>query len=238
MLLRDADDATTVAVLRAVAEKYETEGRKALGACCIGVGTALRRAAAAVERCAQMIDLLAATGDRSFFAYEAIAAFRAAHDALRDVAGFFTWDRDTIQTYRREIARRRAQAVTQRPARAALPTREPERLPLYQAEPLPRRPRLASKQSRRMRSHEHRALREPRRYLVKEVVSSMSWTGTVWASACSTRDSALRSFDRRLVRNQHEGNEDALVVAFDREKKTVLAATWNISKPEVRLWCQ
>lgn len=75
-----------------------------------------------------------------------------------------------------------------------------------------------------------------RRYLVKEIVSAMAWTGTVWACACSTRESALQCFDRRVTKNQLDRGDSGIVVAYDRERRVVIASTNEMSNRDARRW--
>lgn len=223
------DDETMLIVFRSLAETFEAEGRRALSGCCFGIGNALRNAAAKLSRCAEIIEVVAVTQDRSFFTFGEIRVMDEADESLRRVAHFLGWDDQVIGPYRQEIARRRSRLIPQYPEALPLqPTREPDRLPLYE-----RTGKKAKKRTRRQQAKPG-ALR---RYVVKEIVSAMAWSGTVWASACSTRESALRCFDRRLMRNLHHGNENALVVVFDRKTRKVVASSRDITHREARLWC-
>ena len=71
-----------------------------------------------------------------------------------------------------------------------------------------------------------------RRYVTKEIVETMAWSGTVWAVGCDTRESALRAFDRRLARNLLEG-EQASVVVYDRKTRKLICWTANITNPKL-----
>src|SRR5207302_1310080 len=112
--------------------------------------------------------------------------------------------------FRAEIIRRLNAAVDAQPLATPEPTRRPMELPDYTSAPRRARHR------RRRRNTASRGRTALRRFLVKEIASGMAFTGTVWACACSTRATALRCFDRRVVRNFHCGEERATVIAFDR----------------------
>ena len=64
--------------------------------------------------------------------------------------------------------------------------------------------RRVRSRSRRQKAASGTAKRAPRRYLVKEVASGMAWTGTIWAVACSSLQSARRAFNKRVARNLDE----------------------------------
>jgi hypothetical protein len=70
-----------------------------------------------------------------------------------------------------------------------------------------------------------------RRYLVCEVVSSMTWSGITWSVGCATRTSAVSSFDRRVVRNLLNEGDVGAVVVFDRRFGTLVCWTDHIEDP-------
>jgi hypothetical protein len=72
----------------------------------------------------------------------------------------------------------------------------------------------------------------PRRFLVKEVVSTMAWTGTIWAVGCSSRDSAERALQKRVARNIEEHGSQGAVMVFDRKTKALVCWSDEIQKPE------
>jgi hypothetical protein len=79
----------------------------------------------------------------------------------------------------------------------------------------------------------------PRRFVAKEIVEAMAWSGTVWAVGCKTRESALRAFDRRLARNLLV-DEEGSVVVYDRKSRKLICWTSNITDPKLvaRYWCR
>ena len=82
------------------------------------------------------------------------------------------------------------------------------------------------------------AERRPRRFLVKEVVSGMAWSGTIWAVGCSSIESAQRALEKRVAKNIQEHGSPGAVMAFDRETKTLVLWSDEIEKPEAaaRWW--
>jgi hypothetical protein len=82
------------------------------------------------------------------------------------------------------------------------------------------------------------SIKGPRRYVVKEVVSSMAWSGAIWAVGCSSRESAERALKRRVARNMAEGGEPGAVMAFDREINCLISWSDGVTDPKaaVRWW--
>jgi hypothetical protein len=78
----------------------------------------------------------------------------------------------------------------------------------------------------------------PRRYVVKEVVSSMAWSGAIWAVGCSSRESAERALKKRVARNMAEVGEPGAVMAFDREIRCLVSWSDGVADPQaaVRWW--
>lgn len=71
-----------------------------------------------------------------------------------------------------------------------------------------------------------------RRFVTKEIVEAMAWSGTVWAVGCKTREAALQAFDRRLARNLLAGEEGSVVV-YDRKTRKLICWTANIRNPKL-----
>ncbi len=96
-------------------------------------------------------------------------------------------------------------------------------------------PKAASVRRKRKRSSTER---RPRRFVVKEVASTMAWTGTIWAVGCSSRESAQRALEKRVAKNIEEHGSPGAVMAFDRQTKTVVLWSAEIQKPQVaaRWW--
>jgi hypothetical protein len=82
------------------------------------------------------------------------------------------------------------------------------------------------------------AERRPRRFLVKEVVSTMAWTGTIWAVGCVSKESAQRALEKRVAKNIEEHGSPGAVMAYDRQIKALVLWSDEIEKPEiaVRYW--
>ena len=81
-------------------------------------------------------------------------------------------------------------------------------------------------------------IKGPRRYVVKEVVSSMAWTGAIWAVGCSSRESAERALKKRVARNIADHGEPGTVMAFDREIRCLISWSDGVANPQaaVRWW--
>ena len=101
-------------------------------------------------------------------------------------------------------------------------------------------PNEATKMARSSRNQRkpRRATPGPRRYVVKEVVSTMAWTGTIWAVGCSSRESAERALKKRVARNMAEVGEPGAVMAFDREIGCLISWSDGVANPQaaVRWW--
>jgi len=94
-------------------------------------------------------------------------------------------------------------------------------------------------QHKRPRSRAARApVKSPPRYVVKEVVSGMAWSGAIWAVGCLSRESAERALKRRVARNMAEGGEPGAVMAFDREINCLISWSDGVADPKaaVRWW--
>jgi hypothetical protein len=70
-----------------------------------------------------------------------------------------------------------------------------------------------------------------RRFITKQIIEAMSWSGTAWAVGCKTRETALRAFDRRLARNLLHG-EEGTVVVYDRKTRKLICWTSNVRDPK------
>ena len=70
-----------------------------------------------------------------------------------------------------------------------------------------------------------------RRFVTKEIIEAMSWSGTAWAVGCKTREAALRAFDRRVTKNPLNG-EEATVVVYDRRTRKLICWTSNVTNPK------
>lgn len=105
-------------------------------------------------------------------------------------------------------------------------------------DPAGKKPRETA-QPQRPRSKAVRApVKGPRRYVVKEVVSSMTWSGAIWAVGCSSRESAQRALNNRVVRNMVDRGEPGAVMAFDRELRCLISWSPVVTDPQaaVRWW--
>ena len=84
----------------------------------------------------------------------------------------------------------------------------------------------------RRRRKRRGAERRPRRFVVKEVVSGMAWTGTIWAVGCTSKESAQRALEKRVARNIEEHGSPGAVMAYDRETKVLVYWSDEIQKPQ------
>jgi hypothetical protein len=82
------------------------------------------------------------------------------------------------------------------------------------------------------------SVKRPCRYVVKEVVSSMAWTGAIWAVGCSSRESAERALKKRVARNMADHGEPGAVMAFDREIRCLISWSDGVANPQAaaRWW--
>ena len=90
-----------------------------------------------------------------------------------------------------------------------------------------------------MKAQTASVISRPRPFVVKEIITAMSWSGTVWAVSCATRESAIRAFERRVSRNFLENGEVGAVMVFDRRARRLIVWTSDINNPvaAAKYWC-
>ena len=66
----------------------------------------------------------------------------------------------------------------------------------------------------------------PRRYLVKEVVSTPVWTGVAWAFGCTHLPSAEALFERKVAESKADrADQGAAILLIDRVERRVIKST-------------
>jgi hypothetical protein len=66
----------------------------------------------------------------------------------------------------------------------------------------------------------------PRRYLVKEVVSTSVWTGVAWAVGCTHLTSAEALFERKVAESKADSTDQgAAILLIDRVERRVIRSS-------------
>jgi hypothetical protein len=60
----------------------------------------------------------------------------------------------------------------------------------------------------------------------------MSWSGTVWAVACSTEASADAAFRRRVAANLIDRDDPGAVFVYDRHRRRLIRWTEEVGDPK------
>lgn len=213
LVLPVPDEELAVTLARA-AHVLEIEGRRAMSGGVLSAGGRMRTTARLLRASADALlqsDGHGRTRDHPTFA--------EARYSLGALAGFVTWEKDRLQSYwsafgvlqSTEVAAQTPwPKIRVRPARTARRGRTLLPLPI---------PDVA------------KTVRERRRFLVKEVFYAMMSAGTEWAVGCTTKERAIKSFERRVARNILAEDRPGAVMAYDRKTRKVFCWTDEITDP-------
>ena len=213
-LPEDADSVRVANYMLLAADDFQARGRRALSFAVMNPGITLIDAAKALRTAADRIAVRPLIGTTMIDA-EDVAALSNARRALDPVLRWFDGEEPRVTSLQRALDQMLRAALPPSGHKGFRSKGEGARHPTAQLR----------------RSSSRGAYPRNRRFLVKEIIENMCWSGAIFACACKTRESALRCFERRLARNERLGVGTGLLSVIDRRTGTVLASTQSESDP-------